>query len=82
MKKDSKSVRRWQIHSVKDADAVKRETGLPHSGQYQLIHEKDQDYRVYTYQTIKNLNNVIYTLVFLVYSRGRYDLIFGITTNR
>jgi arabinogalactan endo-1,4-beta-galactosidase len=66
---DGKTFTGWQVVSVKDKDAAYREMGWTHSGDAKLTNWKDQDYSVYTYQTVKGLKNRTYALE-LWYANG------------
>jgi Arabinogalactan endo-1,4-beta-galactosidase len=68
---DDKTISEWEIQSDKDWDASYRESKGAHSGEYKLTNYKDRDYRVYTYQTVKDLKKGLYVLEFWYTNDGK-----------
>jgi arabinogalactan endo-1,4-beta-galactosidase len=61
---DGKTLSDWQVVSDKDKDASYRENNWAHTDDYKLTNKKDQDYQVYTYQTLSKLKKDTYVLEF------------------
>lgn len=70
---EKRLIANWQVNSDQDSDAVYREQGWAKAGEYKLTNWKNKDYRVDTYQTVRNLKNGTYALEFWYANGGKQN---------